>query len=112
MPAIASGPEPRASPSSTVSAWSSSVWPSSTRDAPVSRSASSNAAYRFLARGFSPARYWEAEQRGEQVALVRRVLAAPVLFDEVDVEGLVIAWNFRAEGRKLSDAVGAWPDYS
>lgn len=66
----------------------------------------------FLARGFSPARYWDAEQRGEHVALVRRILASPILFDDVDVEGLVIAWNFRAEGRKLSDAVDAWPDYS
>jgi hypothetical protein len=66
----------------------------------------------FLARGFSPARYWDAEQHGEHASLIRRVLSSPVLFDEVDVEGLVIAWNFRAEGRKLSDAVEAWPDYS
>ena len=36
MPCRLAAPEPRASPSSTVSAWSSRVWPTSTATAPVS----------------------------------------------------------------------------
>jgi hypothetical protein len=62
----------------------------------------------FLARGVSPLRYWEAD--GEQAALVGRVLALPVRFASLDVEALVLAWNYRAEGRTLSGAVDGWPD--
>ena len=44
-------PEPRASPSSTVSAWSSSVWPSSTSAAPVSAATASSARVARVASG-------------------------------------------------------------
>ena len=43
IPASERAPEPRASPSSTVSAWSSRVWPSSTAAAPSRSAASSRA---------------------------------------------------------------------
>ena len=45
MPAIERPPEPRASPSSTVSAWSSRVWPSSTPAAAPRLATSSKTAY-------------------------------------------------------------------
>ena len=44
IPARERAPEPRARPSSTVSAWSSRVWPSSTAAAPCRAAASSRAA--------------------------------------------------------------------
>ena len=49
-PPATRAPEPRASPSSTVSAWSSRLWPSSTAAAPVCRATSSSAGVPGAAR--------------------------------------------------------------
>ena len=79
MPARARGPEPRASPSSTVSAWSSRVWPSSTATAPVCWASRPSAVYRALRAAASghrprgghrhPDRPHRIEPEGEQIRL-------------------------------------------